>query len=39
MRELTPLYSATMPARLRSTLVTFLVIALAIGAVATIAGA
>lgn len=39
MRELTPIYCATMPSRLRTTLVTFLVIALAIGAVATIAGA
>ena len=42
MRELTPIYCATMPSRLRATLTTFLVIALvlgALGAIVTIAGA
>jgi len=42
MRELTPIYCATMPSRFRATLTTFLVIALvigALGAIVTIAGA
>jgi hypothetical protein len=39
MRELAPIYSAAMPSRLRTTLVTFLGLALALGVVATIASA
>jgi hypothetical protein len=39
MRELTPLYSATMPARLRSTLLAFLAVILVLCAVATAATA
>lgn len=39
MRELTPIYSAAMPSRLRTTLVTFLALTLAIGVIVTIASA
>ena len=36
MRELTPIYCATMPSRFRATLMTYLAIALVVGAVGAI---
>lgn len=39
MRELTPIYCAAMPSRLRTTLAIFLMLALMIGAVVTLASA